>query len=136
MENFAEKLGFTVEEKGIKPGFRTYYTYGEKNEKGESLLVEITEVYPDNAKKNSLPNLWKKLNLTDRLFKNYLFVDTYVTDNKGNCYGKYNPQILYPTVENISRARGINLNYMLEISDANKGYLLREILKRFTGRKF
>ena len=69
----------------------TWYEITNKNKKGESIQIEITECYPNNESTSSLPNLWKKVGFTEKLYKNYLCCDTYVTDKDGNCWTRYNP---------------------------------------------
>ena len=64
----------------------TWYEITNKNKKGESIQIEITECYPNNESTSSLPNLWKKVGFTEKLYKNYLCCDTYVTDKDGNCW--------------------------------------------------
>ncbi len=119
---------YTMEEYGSKPGIRTLYTFEEKNNKGESLTVEISEVYPDNKSKSSLPNLWFKSGFIDRVLNNYLVVNNCVTDAEGNGWDRYNPQ-------RIKHQCKINFAWMLEVSEENKNRLLSEIYRQFTAEE-
>lgn len=107
---------------------RTLYKCIEKNTKGESLTVEITEVYPDNTSNHSLPNVWKSNGFTNKLYDNYLQVDCYCYDKKNNCYGKYNPTA---KLSDDGNRVVINFDYLLEVSEKNKQYLLDLIYKMF-----
>ena len=107
---------------------RTFYKFLEKNKKGETLEVEITEIYPDNTSKSSLPNLWKMHGFTNKLYNNYLSVDCYVTDKDGYCWGKYNPT---NKLSDDGKRVIINFDYLLEVSEENKKYLLDVIYKMF-----
>lgn len=105
---------------------RTWYTFHEKNKKGESAILELTKIYPDNTRKNSLPRLWKKAGYMDRVLKSYICIDTYITDKDGNCYERYNPQIRQDS-------HTINFDYMFEVSEENEEKLLNAFIERFTG---
>lgn len=105
----------------------TLYTVLEPNEKGETMLFEITETYPDNKSKSSLPRLWKKYGYIDRLLPNYLNIQTYVTDSEG-CWLRYNPQIK-PSEDN--KRNVINFDFMFEVSANNTEILITEALKKF-----
>lgn len=92
------------------------------NKKGETIVVELTNVFPDNSSKSSLPVLWKNHGYTKELLNSYISVDVYVTDKKGNCWGKYNPQI-------VKGQNKINFDYMLEVSRPNRSKILDAITK-------
>ena len=72
-------------------GSLTWIHVTEPNEKGETLLIELSEC-ENSGGKNSLPVLWKKSGFIDRVLDTYINIHTYVTDSEGNCYGRYNPQ--------------------------------------------
>jgi len=75
--------------KYVKEG--NFYKIQGKNKKDEILAVEITETYPGNTSKSSLPNLWKKHGFTNKLYNSYLNVNCYCTDRNGLCWERYNP---------------------------------------------
>ena len=106
----------------------TFYKFKEKNKLGENLTVEISETYPNNTSTNSLPNLWKQHGFTNKLYDNYLNVDCYVTDKNGTCWGKYNPT---EKLADDKKRNVINFDYMLEVSEENKNFLLDKIYKLF-----
>lgn len=108
--------------------YSALYRFIEKNKKGESLVVEISETHPNNASKSSLPNLWLKNEYTNKLYNSYLNVHCYCTDKNGNCFGKYNPT---EKLSEDSKRMIINFDYLLEVSDKNKQYLLDLIYKMF-----
>ena len=47
----------------------------------------------------------------------------YAYDKEGNCYGRYNPQIL-------PHGTKINFDWILEATEENKERILNEIIKR------
>ena len=124
MENLKNKM---IIEK--KSEHRTFYKFTEKNKKGETLVVEISETYVDNSlKSDTLPKLWKKYGFTNRLYDSYLSIDRYVTDKQGICWGRYNPT---KKLAEDGKRNIINFDYMLEVSEENKKYLLNLIYKMF-----
>ncbi len=109
--------------------YRAFYKFTEKNKKGETLTVEISETFVDNSlKSDTLPKLWKKHGFTNKLYDNYLNVNCYVTDKNGTCWGKYNPT---EKLSDDGKRNIINFDYMLEVSEENKQYLLNIIYKMF-----
>lgn len=117
----------------------TLYTFTERNNKGERLQVELSECYPDNKSKYSLPNLWKKHGYTDRTLANYYSVRTYATDPEGFCRGLYNPQEQTVAGEprsvifkgNPQPQKKINFSWMLEVTEQNRDKILQECFRRF-----
>lgn len=110
-------------------GHRTFYKFIEKNKLGETLTVEISETFVDNSlKSDTLPKLWKKHRFTNKLYNSYLNVDCYVTDKDGTCWGKYNPT---EKLSDDKKRNVINFDYLLEVSEENKQYLLDLIYKMF-----
>lgn len=126
MENIKELENKMIIEKMGE--HRTFYKFIEKNKLGEALTVEISETYPDNTSKHSLPNLWKEHGFTNKLYDSYLNIQCYVTDKVGTCWGKYNPT---KKLSEDKRRNVINFDYMLEVSKENKKYLLDKIYKMF-----
>lgn len=102
---------------------RYFYEFLEKNKKGEKIVVEITKVFPELTK-GSLPMLWKEHGFTKKLYQSYLCADVYVTDEKENCYGKYNPTVK-PSEDD--KRYVINFDWMLEVSDENIEKILKEV---------
>lgn len=108
--------------------YTTFYTFTKKNKKGESLQVQISEAYPDNTRKSSLPHLWLQHGHTNKLYNNYLCVYCYCTNKDGLCLEKYNPTIKFSQTE---KKYVIDFDYLLEVSEKNKQYLLDLIYKMF-----
>ena len=108
---------------------RTFYKFTEKNKKGETLVVEISETFVDNSlKSDTLPKLWKNHGFTNKLYNSYLNVNCYVTDKNGTCWGRYNPT---EKLSDDKKRNVINFDYLLEVSEKNKQYLLDLIYKMF-----
>lgn len=103
---------------------KTFYYFKNRNRKGEELIAEICETYPDNKDWRSLPNLWQKAGATKKRLESYFCVTTWATDAEGVCRGRYNPQ-------RVLGANKINFDWMLEVTEQNRERLLQEIYRRF-----
>jgi hypothetical protein len=99
---------------------RSLYTFKRKCRDGGKLLVDVCKCIPDNTSANSLPILWKKHAYTSSVLSSYWSIIVYAYDKNGNCWGKYNPQI-------IPNANKINFDWMLEATDENLKKLLDEV---------
>lgn len=115
---------YTVE-KGC--GSLTLYHVTEQNEKGETLLIELSECENPGGK-NALPVLWKKSGFIDRVLDTYICIHTYVTDTEGNCYGRYNPQ---NKLSDDRKRYVINFDWMFENTEENKQKLIDECIRIF-----
>lgn len=100
------------------------YTFTEKNQKRESLKVELYRSETDMKDKKELPHLWKKAKYIDEVMPSYWHVNTFVKDTEGNCFGKYNPQHKKEKCE-------IDFSWMLEGTEENKEKILKEIYRIF-----
>lgn len=100
---------------------RGFYSFMEKNNKGELLTIEFTKC-EDNDMKNSLSKLWHKKGYTDTILNSYWCVNTYVIDSEGSSYGRYNPTV---------KKYEIDFDWTLEATEENKEILLNEIYNRF-----
>ena len=90
------------------------------NKKGEHVVIEVSKTTTDPKDKKSSPNLWVKAGYLKKPIYNYLSVSTFVTDEDGNCYGKYNPTI---------NGFKINFDWLLEATIANEKKLLNEVYR-------
>lgn len=99
---------------------REFYHFNDKNSKGERIEIEFTKI--ENDYKRHLINLWYKEGFIKEKLENYWNVEVYVYDEKGNCYGKYNPQI--------SSGTKINFEWIIDATEENKKRILHEIIKR------
>ena len=95
----------------------------EKNSKGERLVIELCEIYPDNTIKNSLPNLWKKHGHTKGILKDYLILNTYAYLKNGECRGLYNPTH--------TKDFKLDFNNVLRVSEENKQILIKKCYELF-----
>ena len=108
-------------------GSITLFHVTEPNEKGETLLIELSEC-ENSGGKNSLPALWKKSGFIDRVLDTYISIHTYVTDSEGNCYGRYNPQT---KLSDDGKRNVINFDWMFENTEENKQKLIDECIRLF-----
>lgn len=109
-------------------GLRWLYTFLEKNEKGELIQVELSKCEPDNSRPESFPNLWKKHGYIDRVLESYWCVSTYATEENGDCYGRYNPQIRKDAFK-------LDFDWIIEATEENRIKLLEEVERRAFGYK-
>lgn len=110
---------------------RWLYYFSEVNEKGETLIIELTKC-ENNGSSNSLPNLWFKKGYTKEILNYYWCIDTYVRDTEGTCYGKYNPS---HKLDETGKRMVINFDWMFEATEENKEKLLNEVYKLFSTAK-
>lgn len=109
------------------------YTFDKKNKKGETLEIIIHEIYPDNTKRYSLPNLWFKSGATKKLLPNFILIKTNVTDKDGVVHcGKYNPQEVKSPFTAFKHVRALtDFDWILECTEENRKKLIAECVRRF-----
>jgi hypothetical protein len=107
---YTERLSFDARDKG---GFARWdIEFTALNRKGERMRLFITS---DHA----CQHLFKRGGDTLRLF-----VETYVYDSQGHCFGRYNPLIDYAR-------HSINVEKILADTDANRKRLISEVGELF-----
>lgn len=99
---------------------RTFYSYSDENVRGERLYFELNEW---NCEDCNCAKLWAKYGYTKTVLKSYFSVETYVYNEKGECFGAYNP-----TVKNNHK---LDFDWVLEINEENRTKLINEIIRRF-----
>lgn len=109
----------SIEEQGKA---RTRYTLNGTNKIGGTTIIDLMKCEPDNTSKHSLPVLWEKNGFIDRILPNYWSVEVFAYDDKGSCWGKFNPQV-------IPGKNKINFEWMLEATEDNRQKLLNEVCK-------
>lgn len=85
-----------------------------RNIHGENVEIWITAAEHERNRNNSLMNLWVKSGAMEKFIPETISTETFVTDDKGNCYRKYDPQIGIPGYD-----RAINFRWILEYTDYN-----------------
>lgn len=110
---------YTIEKMNQK-GTREFYYFNDRNSKGERIEIEFVKIENDNNR--HLINLWYEKGFIKEKLENYWQVAVYVYDKEGNCYGKYNPQIL-------PHGTKINFDWVLKATEENKERILNEIIK-------
>lgn len=117
---------YTTEKQGET---RVIYSFKKNCKSGGKLIVDVCKCEPDNTHANSLPNLWKNHGYMDHVLPNYWSLDVFAYDKKGNCWGRYNPQI-------IPKTNKINFDWMMEATEENLNKLLEEVCRlAFYSRK-
>lgn len=105
-----------------KQGKNVYWVrYNKKNRLNETMLIQLVAC---DVKGCSLPRLWKKNGYTSCIMESWWSISTFIYDENGNCYSKYNPQHCYDK-------RALNFDYVLEVTRDNAITLLKECEKRF-----
>ena len=96
-----------------------------KNAKQETMTIEI--VHCENpGGKNSLPYLWYKEGLTDKVMETYIGCHTYVYDSENGCYGGYNVTEKYDGKRNV-----INFDWLLEDTEENRKKIIEACIELF-----
>lgn len=113
---------YKMEDMSCGMGLRIRYTFEDKNEKGEKIVVELVSCTRDPGAR-SLPKLWKSAGLIDRLLETWVGVNVYVTSEDGTCRGAYNPQ-------ESGIGHKINFDWMLENTPENRDRIIAEICRR------
>ena len=101
-------------------GCRRFYQSDQAN-----FTVEICECEYDRSP-NSLMTLWVKHGWMRKYIEKTLSVTTYYTDDDGNCFGIYNPQVKTGINEYGNPYPEINFSWMLEATPKNEQRLLNE----------
>lgn len=104
---------------------RYRYTSKEVNKLNERLVIDLEYI---NCKNEQLPKLWKKHGYTDKLYTNYIHIDSYIIEPDGTEKVKYNPTI---KLSDDKKRYVINFDWMLEISKENKEKLINKIYNDF-----
>jgi hypothetical protein len=112
-----ESLITSVEVSGIR---KTYHI-------GDNFIVEVSTSKNDHSR-HSLAKHWKKHGYTTKEFETWLNVSTYYYDEKGNCYGYYNPTVKIQIGKNFCHPV-IDFDYLLEATPENEKYLVCECIK-------
>ena len=89
------------------------------NNKNEEILIWATKTEHDRNFRNGLMNLWVKHGYLKKFISSTWHLELFVRDNEGNCWNKYNPQI-------IPGQHKINFNWMLEATEENLIKLINE----------
>jgi hypothetical protein len=97
-------------------GRRTRYTFVGKH--NEIIDVELTIISCEN---NSFVKIWQKKYGALKRQKNYIAIDVCITDENGNCWSRYNPQVCNSK---------LNFAWLLKDTVENRKKILGEIIRR------
>lgn len=106
-------------------GARYWGEFTQLNAKGERITFELTACSSDVNTRYSLPNLWHRSGMIDRILPSYWVMTTYIEDENGNCTGKYNPQNKFE-----NKGFTINFEWMFEATEENREKLIEELERR------
>lgn len=113
---------YTVKDMSCGMGRRMWYEFEDRNAKGEQILIELVSC-TRAPWYGSLPIIWKKKGLIDRVLDTWVGVNVYVTSEDGTCRGDYNPQ-------ESGIGHKINFDWMLEDTPENRARIIAEICRR------
>ena len=112
-----------IEEMGAEKGNRTRYSFSDKNNKGEKIVVELSHCISSA----SLGKIWKEKKYIPRDLETWINIDVYVTNSDDICVGKYNPQIINMKNKHGVNIRSINFEWVIEDNEINRTKILNEI---------
>ena len=126
-------LHIEKDERGIKPGVRTVYSYDELNICDEQLIVEL--------RRGNVSKFWKQRGLLPNDAAHWVVCDVEYIDADGLAWngGKkgYNPTIRKATADEQGRVTGCGYvtepEWVLEDTEENREKLLQEVERRFYG---
>lgn len=124
MTNLNQNL-YTVEQMADT---RWVLRFNEKNQKGESLLIELSLCQDDPTWKNSNPKVWYKNGYTDMVLETYWSIDVEVEDSEGISWRKYDIQ---SKLSEDKKRLVINFDWILEATEENKNILINEVYRLF-----
>lgn len=102
--------------------------YPVKNDKGETLQINIDAHIELSQGPNGNPALWQRKGYTRDRLTNWWSIRTYCTREDGLCVEDYNP-----TVMDSGKRFVINFQWMLSITAENLKRIIAEVLRRFYG---
>lgn len=126
----------------LERGNRRFYECTVRNDINERIEVELMRCELDYDHKWATGYIWRKAGRIDGTLDCYWHVDTYVYNEKGECYGTYNPfeMTLCGKPERSSLAPGgyrvpvrpvIDFDWLLDATDESADVILDEIYRRF-----
>lgn len=95
---------------------------------GNNFIISVSKQEHDFNSKYDLMNVWKEAGFIANRLKTHICINTYFTDEKGQCWGWYNPTV---KVTPDGKRMVIDFDYLKEYNDENVKYLLSECIKAF-----
>lgn len=107
---------------GVNTGYK-FYTF--KNNRGESITVEISDTKCDPKNVNCLPNSWVRCSYIKKPIYHYLNCRVVVHDKNGVVSRDYNP-----TTKTGYETSFPNFKWMLPATKSNENKILNEVYRR------
>ena len=92
----------------------------------ERFIINVTTCQHNKKCKRDLMNLWVKCGFAKKFLPTSIHINTYYYTDDGNCYSWYN--ITHKLSDDGKRVV-INFDYLMEATEENIQYLLRECIK-------
>lgn len=102
---------------------RRYYIHVGKN-----FIVEITICEHDLTSKHDLMNVWHKAGYITEKLPTHISIDTYFTDDNGNCWGYYNPTI---KLSDDGKRSVVDFEFLREYTPENAAELIAEAIRMY-----
>ena len=93
---------------------------------GPSFIVETSTVSHDFKSRHDLMNVWKKAGFISKKLPTHISVNTYYTDEKGQCWGRYNVTIK-PSDD--GKRQVVNFDFLREATPENERELVAECIR-------
>lgn len=95
---------------------------------GDRFCVEVFTCQHDERNPHDLANIWKNNGYISAFLPTTFHVDTYYTDEAGNCWGKFNITVK-PSED--GRRQVINFDYLKEATKENELELVAECVRLY-----
>lgn len=91
-----------------------------------NFIIEVSVCEHNLSNPNDLMNIWKECNFIDEVKNTHIYINTYYTNEKGECIGKYNI-----TTRSKGTRQVINFDYLLEATEDNIKLLVAECIRLY-----
>lgn len=96
------------------------------NKRSAKIQIDLRRTTADENYKHGLMNLWVKAKKLPKFIKNRLTVETYATNEQGDCFGYYNPTI---KKSDDGKRLVINFDWVLEDTETNRQKIIDEVIR-------
>lgn len=91
-----------------------------------NFIIEVSICEHNLSNPNDLMNIWKKCGFIDEVKDTHININTFYTNEKGECIGKYNI-----TLRRKGTRQVINCDYLLDATDKNIKLLVAECIRLY-----
>lgn len=91
-----------------------------------NFIIEVSICKHNLSNPNDLINIWKKCGFINKVKDTHININTFYTNEKGECIGKYNI-----TLRRKGTRQVINFDYLLDATDKNIKLLVAECIRLY-----